>query len=307
MENNETFTLEDEQPIKKKSNATIHVVYIILVLLLAGGFGYFFLENKKAHEALNNCGKEVVDLNTKRDSLLAQLDSLEKVYQSVVADNATLQSEKEEALKKIANLRSALNSKGADLKKAEASIASLQETAQQYLRQIDSLSVANKQLIDQNTLLTTEVAEVKKIDAEKTKQLEELTEKVEKASQLKAFNVIAIPLTDRSKPKFKAKKVAKIKTSATISENTVIDPGNKMIYLRITRGDGAVLSASSDNNFTYNGETIMFTESKEIAYNNKEINLDIYYKAHDDITAGTYKVVLICDGKEIGNTSFVLE
>ncbi|MBK8805471.1 MAG: hypothetical protein IPO21_01995 [Bacteroidales bacterium] len=247
--------------------------------------------------------------NLKKDSLLQKLDSLERVYLSTVADNEGLIAERDSALKKIDKLRASVNRMSNDsrkLKDAEILIAGLQQTAMQYVKQLDSLIVLNKQLTEQNTQLSTEVEEIKKVDAEKTQQLEQLSVKVEKAQQLKAFNVISLPLAENSKPKFKAKKVAKIKTSATIGENVVIDPGKKEIYMRITRSDGAVLSSTADNSFTYEGEKIMFTEMKEIDYNNKEVNVDIFYKANDDITPGTYKIVLFHDGKEIGNTSFVL-
>lgn len=307
MENNETFTLEDDEPRQKKNGSGFHVIYILIILLLLGGGAYLYIQYSKSLDALALCGDDVDELGAKRDSLIMQLDSLEKVYLGTVAENDTLIAEREKALKKIRALRWSLSKSLKDLDLAERSLQSVQKTAQEYIQKNDSLIQMNQILTEKNLLLSTEVEEVKKIDAEKTKQLEELSEKMEKAQKMKAFNVIALPLTDKSKPKFKAKKVAKIKVSATIGENVVVEPGDKTIYMRIRRPDGSNLSSSSDNMFKYEGEDIQFTESRDISYNNEEINVDLYYKANDDIIPGTYQVVLFFDdGVEIGETSFVL-
>jgi len=295
---------------KKKSTVGIHIFYIILILLLMGGVGYLFNQNKQVTEVLHTCDTSKNNLADEREKMIHSLDSISEQLKLVYASNGELSEEIKAKLDEISALKGRINSMRVNLDSLSSykrEIESVRKVTIHYLQTIDSLNSSNKQLADKNTELSTKVEEQVKVDVEKTKQLEDLTVKVEKASVMKAAGITATGINSKSKLVTKAKKVVKIKTTFTIVENNVIDPGSKLVYLRIIRADGACLSADETNTFKYENQSIMYTEKTEVDYQNKDLEATIYYNATDDVTPGTYTIQLFCEGKTIGQAQVTFE
>lgn len=297
----------NEQDKKSKSQA----VYIVIILLLLGGIGYLGFKTKTTSEKLVQTTIVLTETSNEKNLYLERLDSLYGVYESLKTENDSTNSLIELKQAEIKKLYSSLNraktANKAELDKYKQEIASMEAILKANYFVIDSLNSANVYLADVNTQLLSTLEEAKKIDDEKTQELEKLSEKVERAAVLKANNVISVPLSSKGKPIFKAKKVVKITTSCTIAENGVIEPGTITVYVRITRKDGVVLTASQNNTLVYDGEEILFSEKRELSYQNKDTKCEIFYKASEsELSSGTYKVQLFAQGKEIGNTNFVL-
>ena len=294
---------------KKKSNAGLHVFYILVILMLIGGLCYVSLQFKNTATSLHSCDTSKTRVINEKEAINLRLDSIENQLMQARTQNDSINRLLEKKLAEVRNLRYRVNSMKADLDSLEyykREIESMRATAIHYLTMIDSLGIANKQLVDANTQLNTQIEDQKKVDQEKTKQIEDLSAKVEKAAVLKAFNLSAVPLNKKSKPITKASKVVKIKVSLTLGENAVIDAGRKTVYVRIIRQDGVCLSSAPENTFLYDNQTILFTEKTEVDYQNRDVDLEIYYNATDDVEDGTYKVNIFCDGKDLGDTSFNL-
>jgi hypothetical protein len=295
---------------KKKSSVGIHVFYITLILLLMGGVGYLFNQNKQVTEVLHTCDTSKNNLADEREKMIHSLDSISEQLKLVYASNGELSDEIKAKLDEISALKGKINSMRVNLDSLSSykrEIESVRKVTIHYLQTIDSLNSSNKQLADKNTELSSKVEEQVKVDVEKTKQLEDLSVKVEKASVMKAAGITVTGINSKSKLVTKAKKVVKIKTTFTIVENSVIDPGTKMVYLRIIRADGACLSADETNTFKYENQSIMYTEKTEVDYQNKDLESTIYYNATDDVTPGTYTIQLFCDGKTIGQAQATFE
>ena len=295
---------------KKKRNIGIHIFYIVLILLLMGGVSYLFKQNKQVQEVLLTCDTSKNNLVGEREKMLSSLDSMAEQLKQANVSNGQLSEEIQTKLNEINALRGKINSMRVNLDSLNSykrEIESVRKVTIHYLTQIDSLNKQNLQLLDKNNELSSKVEEQLKVDVEKTKQLETLSTKVEKASVMKAAGIIVTGINSKSKLVTKAKKVVKVKTAFTIVENSVIDGGTKLIYIRIIRADGACLSADENNNFKYEGQSIMFTEKTEVDYQNKDTDVVIYYNATDDITPGVYTVQLFCDGKTIGQSQVTFE
>src|SRR4030042_271972 len=140
---------------------------------------------------------------------------------------------------------------------------------------------------------------------ELTVQKEELTQMIEKASVLSAKNIVITPLNKRSKENLRSDKVEKIRTCFTIRENPVISPGNKIIYLRIARPDDVILT-SGVNLFEYQGEQVVFSASREVQYENVDIELCIFWTNDGQLIPGTYRLNIYVDGNDIGSITFAL-
>ena len=295
---------------KKKSTVGIHIFYITLILLLMGGVAYLFTQNKQVVETLRICDTSKNNLADEREKMIHSLDSISEQLKLVYASNGELSEEIKAKLNEITALKGRINSMRVNLDSLSSykrEIESVRKVTIHYLQTIDSLNSSNKQLADKNNELSTKVEEQLKVDVEKTKQLEDLSVKVEKASVMKAAGITVTGINSKSKIVTKAKKVVKIKTNFTIVENSVIDAGQKTVYLRIIRADGACLSADETNTFKYENQSILFTEKTEVTYQNTDLNATIYYNATDDVTAGTYTIQLFCDGKSIGQSQVTFE
>jgi len=290
---------------KERSSIGIHIFYITLILLLLGGVVYLFKQNKQVTQILNTCDTSKSNLANEREKMIHSLDSISDQLKLVYTSNGKLSEEIKAKLDEISALKGKINSMRVNLDSLSSykrEIESVRKVTIHYLRTIDSLNTSNKRLADKNNELSSKVEEQLKVDVEKTKQLEDLSVKVEKASVMKASGITVTGINSKSKLVTKAKRVVKIKTAFTIVENSVIDAGQKVVYLRIIREDGACLSADEKNTFKYDNQSIMYTEKTEVDYQNKDLDATIYYNATDDVTPGTYTVQLFCDGKTIGQS-----
>lgn len=306
---NELIEANSIEP-KKKSTVGIHIFYIILILLLLGGIGYLFTQNKEVVQILHTCDTSKNNLSIQRERMLHSLDSISAQLEAAKAENGTISQDLQSKIDEITALKAKINSNRTNLDSLysyKREIESVRKVTIHYLKQIDSLSISNKQLLDKTNELSTKVEEQTKVDVEKSKQLETLSTKVEKASVMKAASISVTGINSKSKLVTKAKKVVKVKTSFTIVENSVIDGGQKTVYIRIIRADGACLSSDENNTFKYENQSILFTEKSDVNYENKDLDVTIYYNATDDITPGTYTVQIFCDGKTIGQSQVTFE
>jgi len=77
--------------------------------------------------------------------------------------------------------------------------------------------------------------------------------------------------------------------------------GNRPIYLCITSPDGYLLSTDSMPTFEYQGVKKGYSASREVDYQNEDLDVSIYYKGSGFIP-GTYKIELYMSGNLIGSS-----
>lgn len=188
----------------------------------------------------------------------------------------------------------------------------LRSIMRSYVVQIDSLHTLNVKLssdLDQTTtkLTTTETErDVYKHDAEVSDA------KVKSGQKLQAFNFnstgLRMKLNNTTEVSNKAKNCIQIRSSFTISENPIANPGNKTVYMQIIDPDGKTLQSKSSNTFQSDQGSIAYSDKKEIDYQNQRIDLSIYYDLQNkEAIKGNYKVKIFCDGILIGTDSFSLK
>ena len=69
------------------------------------------------------------------------------------------------------------------------------------------------------------------------------------------------------------------------------------------RPDDIILS-SGVNLFDFQGEQTVYTASREVSYENVDVDMCIYWNNDGQLIPGKYKVYLYADGYEIGTSSF---
>ena len=102
-----------------------------------------------------------------------------------------------------------------------------------------------------------------------------------------------------------------IKVCLTLGENSIIEAGNKEIYVRIAQPNMEILSKGrgSDYSFEFNGEQIQYSIKEEVNYENKSIDLCLrWFKRQSlELEPGLYHVDVFEGNNNIGHTTFTLK
>ena len=113
----------------------------------------------------------------------------------------------------------------------------------------------------------------------------------------------------REKQMDKAGRVDKYKSCFTLGRNLIAEKGNRVVYLRVINPAGEVVSAGGDmSNFTTkDGNSLQFSEKKQVYYENENIDMCIYVDAPEESAVGVYNIEIYCEGLLIGTDAFELE
>lgn len=191
----------------------------------------------------------------------------------------------------------------AELKKELATVRSVMV---QYVHQIDSLSQTNQRLTAENQQVKAQYQEA----SEKATQLEQettrLNEVVTRASMLEIFDFSVTTLNNRDKKTSSLKKIQKLQFDYTLGKNITTGVGNKVIYLRLLRPDGEVMTKSSNNLFTYENKEIEYSVKQNIEYTGEEISLVMYWNVEEILQAGVYNADFFIDGNLCGSFPFTI-
>ncbi len=286
-------------------------ISLAVAILLALGLGYFVWQNTQLQSEIVSLKDTVSVAHVEKSKLLNNLDSLEVEIKKQVAANDEMDSVLAQRLVEIEQTRAELAVAKADaalVAKYRKQIAVLRQTAEQFIREnnmlkhkVDSLSFENntkQQKIDTMTIL----------DYQKTQQIENLSQKVEVGSQLRIGDLVSKGYNKSGKVATKARRTSKIGVAGTLLKNNLAEPGNKVLFVRIIAPNGTVLTANNANQFDFEGKTIMYTEKKDLEYNNEDAKFEIFFDASNETLAvGTYQISIFCNGKEIGKSTLGLQ
>jgi predicted nuclease with TOPRIM domain len=193
------------------------------------------------------------------------------------------------------------------IRKYQGELETLRKVMRSYIVQIDSLNTRNRELTAENIQVKEQLTTVESEKVALSKEKEILNTQVQLAKVLSAKNILAQPLNKSDKANTKVSKVAKVKVCFTVRENAVAEAGTKEIYLRIIRPDEVVLPTGSGETFEFNGEQVVFSAKRQLEYENKDIDMCIFWDKNADLIAGSYTIVLYAEGYEIGSATFTLK
>ena len=78
--------------------------------------------------------------------------------------------------------------------------------------------------------------------------------------------------------------------------------------MRIITPQGGILYSSNSHTLsTDNGKSLLYSDKKSINYQNKRIDVCVFYKLTKTITKGNYIAELWCEGVRIGVNKFSLK
>lgn len=296
--------MEENKADKSKLHFIIIIVLAIFVVFLVVDK---FMQKKKTDsiiEQLDNSNTEKLSISKDLKELYDQYDGLKTENDTI---NARLASEKKKIAELMDEIKYVKSSNAIKINEYKKEVKTLRTIMRSYIVQIDSLNTNNKEL-------RAEVSSVKKqyqnvLDEKKNlnQEIDSLSGTVDKASTLKAMNILASGINSRGKDTKRIKKIDKIKVCFTIDENVIAGKGKRWVYVRIAKPNGVVLKESEYNLFDFQGKQIVYTAKREVNYDGNRNDVCIYWKKSEILDAGMYVADVFADGKQIGNISFSLK
>ena len=322
---------------KEKSGKKRDAVYIIIIILLLMVGGWLGLEIRNSKKQIIACSQSLTNLQQEKDylndilkksgiieeadnetlkenlqSILSQYDSLEidndSMLDSVNRQKARIQG----LLDEVETLQNQKKRDWGKIYKLKKETETLREIMRGYIHTIDSLNTENKGLKSVIKDKDNQIIEIGKDRDNIKDKNEKLNETVALGSVLQTSGIVANAIKIKSSGKqvetSRANKAMMIKACFTILENKIAKAENKEIFMRIISPGGTELSNAESIRFEMDGgrEGIASVKRK-VNYQNKNMDLCIYYEFETALEAGTYIVEIYAEGHQIGKSSFALK
>jgi hypothetical protein len=297
-----TTNTYQKQPEKKPSTALIVLVILLSIAVIVLGYKYFTKSTQ-----LGQTSEEKAILEDVKSDLEKQLRDMIVEYDSLKTNNDSVNGLLSTQQDKIKNLLRMQATDVEKIRKYQGELETLRKVMRSYIVQIDSLNTRNRELTSENIQVKEKLTTAETQNVELSKEKEFLNTKVQLAKVLSAKNIVALPLNKSDKDNTKVNKVAKVKVCFTVRENAVAEAGTKDVYLRIIRPDEVVLPAGGGETFEFNGEQVIFSAKRQLEYENKDIDICIFWDKNADLIAGNYTVILYAENYEIGSATFTLK
>lgn len=299
----EEQNLQTAQPSQKSSIG--YLVIIAALVVICGLLFWKYSAEKKQSEVIQ------YQLNEEKDSIESNLNNLYSDYKNLESNNDSINNQLAVERGKIQGLLTQMKQEKAinyqKIKDYQKELGTLRSIMKSYIQQIDSLNTLNQALIAENVKVKEESGMTKMANQELSQKNEELSSKVQKGSIIKARDIAATLINKRGKTVTRARRIDKIKVCFTLVENDIAQAGLRDVYVRITGPDKYVLAKSETDLFDYQGQKIVFSAKREIDYQNKDVDLCIFYDNNGDLVSGSYDVNIFMDGMQIGTTQFMIK
>ena len=193
----------------------------------------------------------------------------------------------------------------AKIKQLEGEIATLKGIVRHYLEEI-------KRLGEENAGLKAEIQQVQQRNEQLTTQVTQTTTANRELSQTvalaKKLTITSMTFNAYKKNNKTEKNITKAKTlgaTFTISPNATASAGAKTFYMRIISPEGALLGNAGS--FSAEGQTLQATASRQVDYNNEEMQVTVYWDVNTTLTPGDYTVEIYCDGNRLASRHFQMK
>lgn len=278
------------------------IVYILVAVaaLLLGALAFVWFERSAL----------VKDLNAEKDDLTAQMVALRDDYASLSSDydsiNAQLDSSREEVSQLIERIQKTEATNRAKIRQYEKELGTLRSIMRNYIVQIDSLNTLNKKLTADAAAARRDAAESRRKNEELNKTVKSLTGQVATGAVIKGRAIRVDAYNSSNKITDRSSRVVRLMTTLSLVENDLAPKGPVRIYVIVKDPDGAVLANSSSSEFTYDGEPLMASASREVDYQGREVELSVYLNDIPEYVKGIYTVDAYTEKSHLGTAELML-
>ena len=303
MEREDPIEKLERQQAEKKANGGLKAIMIVLAVVALGLAAALFYIWSSKDKLVNELNEEKIDLTEQIQALQSDYENLSSEYDSI---NAQLESSREEIAQLLDRVKKSEATDRAKIRQYEKELGTLRSIMRGYINQIDSLNTLNHRLAEEAATARKEAEQTKQINTELTQQVETLTSRVTAGSIIKAHNFMMYAYNNNDKITDKANRVARFLVNLTLVENELAEHGPVRVYVRVTDPDGNLLSDGHGTTFTFNGETLEATASREVDYQGKEVDLGIYINNIGSFMKGVYTVNAYTTQAQLGHGELLL-
>lgn len=252
----------------------------------------------------------VNDLELEKQELTEQFESLQADYESLSSEydmiNAQLDTSRAEVAELIERIKKTDATNRAKMRQYEKELGTLRSIMKNYIVQIDSLNTLNHKLTADAAAARREAEASRRQNQELTQQVEQLSGKVAAGSVLKARGLALTAYNGSDKVTDRSSRTVRLLTSLSLVENDLAPKGSVRVYIRIKDPDGIILTNSTMRTFTYEGERLVASASREVDYQGKEVDMVIYMNDIASYASGTYTVEAYTDNTFLGSAELYL-
>ena len=288
---------------------TVIIGTVSLVIIALAGVIAWLLQERKIQEEENKQMVQILEMdkaemeNQYKDFALQYNEMMTQVTNDSLLEQLSRQEKRTQEL--LEELRQTKANDAAEIMRLKKELETLRRILRDYVVQIDSLNRENQNLRSDNTALRTRNEEAEAHISDLSSKNEQLTDKVNIASQLDATGIRASARNKKGKDCEKVKDAKKLVVSFNISRNVTAQTGMRTIYVRISTPTGETLTRGGS--FQFENRQLQYSIAKEIEYTGEEIPVTVYWDIAETLSAGSYHVGIFADGHAIGSTTFSLK
>lgn len=295
---------EGSSPLKSNQKLTrilIGLTGLLVVLIVV--LGWLLYDRKQEAVKLEEVTAEKIELIRDFEDLSREYDHLKTDNDTM---NAQLQARQEEIESLIEELNTTRVRNASAINEYRRELGTLRDVLKSYIVQVDSLNQANIMLRQENIEVRQQFARAETQLQQERQVKEDLSARVELGSRLVVENLVALPINRRGREINRVGRTEQVQVCFTLRRNPITTPGMRQVYIRILRPDQLVLATSAENLMMVDEEPTVYTASREINYENVDIDACIYYDDDGSLISGTYRVEVYTDGYLLGFTEFSL-
>lgn len=293
----------ERKELEKKNNGplkTVMIVMIVVAVLLAAALVYVMYSKNQLVDQLN---VEKEDLTEQIVALQHDYEDLSSEYDSI---NAQLDSSREEIAQLVDRVRKTEATNRSKIRQYEKELGTLRSIMKSYIVQIDSLNTLNHKLTAEAASARREAAASKRLNAELTQQVEDLSGRVSAGAVIKARGLRMEAFNSSDKPTDRYSRVVRLLVTLSLIENELAQRGPVRVYVRVTDPSGNLLLDGSGASFTLGEQTMEATASREVDYQGAEVELGIYVNNIPAYAKGVYTVEAYTAQAALGSAELLL-
>jgi myosin heavy subunit len=273
---------------------------IAVAVLLAGALAFIWYQKSSL----------VNDLKIEKEELTEQMIALQNDYATLSSEydtiNMQLDSSREEVSQLIERIKKTEATNRSKIRQYEKELGTLRSIMRNYITQIDSLNTLNKQLTADAAAARREAAESRKKSEQLSKKVASLSGQVAAGSVIKARGIRIEAYNSSDKVTDRSSRVVRLLTTLSLVENDLAPKQPVRVYIRVKGPDGVLLTNSEQRTFTYSGEPMICSASREVDYQGKEVEMSIYLNDITGYVKGIYTVEAYTEQTLLGTAELLL-
>ncbi len=288
----------------------IRIILIIAIVIIVAAAGFKIYTDNQDRQALQ------AEYDQTRERLTGQLDSIGTELSAKILEIAELGGDidslvtlKDSITDQRDQLQRTRRANKALIQRLDKKVTGYQELLVAKDEQIAELRKLNEDLLEENTGLKEDKNQLNATIRAAEEEQRKLQQQISLAAKLRAENVKFFNVNKRGKEKegdFRARQAQKIKVTFNLADNDVAPVAGHQIMIQLVDPAGNVVFdvARGSGSFKVDGKEQFYTAMQEILFDNTKQELSFVYDKGSTFDKGDYKIIILSDTYEIGQTSF---